>query len=148
MRTGSLATHRDCALALGVNVDKRPPLRFGAPHRLNAHPEGPQLSLCAVAEVVVTKRGEEEAFAGKARELHCGDGSATGWFYPMLEGVNDLTWLWDGFHPCELGPLHMPDDGNSHRAGSLARARPARRVVTGAHHSSWRCRLANRGPRP
>ena len=85
VRPGALADHRDRALALGVEVDKRPPLRLGAPRRLDPNPESLQLSLRAVAEVVVAKRGEEEALAGQARELHRGDGSAACRLLPVLE---------------------------------------------------------------
>ena len=63
-------------LALGVKMDKRPPLRLGSPRRLDPNPESLQLSLRAVAEVVIAQGGEEQALAGEARELHGGDGSA------------------------------------------------------------------------
>ena len=117
MRPRALADHRDRALALGVEVDKRPPLRLGAPRRLNPNPEDLQLSLRAMAEVVVAKRGEEEALAGQARELHRGHGSAACRLLPVLEDLNDLAGFRDALDPRELGPFHVPDDSDSHRAG-------------------------------
>ena len=117
MRPGALADHRDRALGVRVEVNKRPPLRLGAPHCLDANPESLQLSLRAVAEVVIAQGGEEEALAGQACELHRGDGSAACRLLPALGGLNDLAGFWDPLDPRELGPFHVPDDSDPHRSG-------------------------------
>ena len=67
-----------------------------------------------MSQGVVAECGEEQALARQPRELHRRDGTAPSGFLPGLERVHDLTRRRDALDPCELDPLHVPDDGDPH----------------------------------
>jgi hypothetical protein len=99
-------------------MDERTPLGTVAPRRLDADAERLELALAPMPELVVAEGGQEQALARQPGELNRRDGSASRRLLPGVARVDDLA---RGRHPLdsgELDPLHMPDDGDPHLAGS------------------------------
>src|SRR5262245_5794174 len=109
-----VAHHRDRALGAGIGEDECPPLRLGTPRHLDAHSQGRELPVGAVAELVVPQGGEEPATPRQARQLHGGHGAAASWLLPGVEGVDDLAGGRHARDARELDPFHVPDDRDLH----------------------------------
>src|SRR6478672_11068145 len=82
-----------------------------------------ELAQGALAELVLTERGEERRVAGELRQLDRGDGAAARGLLPGLGRVHDLAGARQLGHARELDPLDVPDDDDAHD-GSLTAQRP------------------------
>ena len=68
----------------------------------------------AAAEIIIGKRGEEQAGAGEIRELDGRNGAAARRLLPRLERVHDLARRGRMLDARELDPLDVSDDRDVH----------------------------------
>ena len=110
----AVAGQDDRPLALRIDHGQRAALRLGAECRVDGHPPIGEVSLGAMAQLVVSERGEEVHLGPPARESDRGDPTAAGRNRDDRGPLHDLAGSRHVIDAQELDPFDVAHNRDAH----------------------------------